>query len=223
MVKTSKLVLRPFIPTGMVASGNAEEDAKRIDFLKEKKMDRREQYATLTYGNVTIELDYTIFMRLSLDVGKYYDRERAIFNLGKDEILTEMALNRGGSDELDPNSWHRDNPEKCSITHPTSPLANESGNWTCLVDGRRNMEWDRNHTQTCADTTAEAIVYAAYAVDYLYGGKWSDRTVVIGQKYEQILNDAEASVKNGTYDAVRVYGVFNGDATFLKVIGKADK
>ena len=52
MVKTSKLVLRPFIPTGMVASGNAEEDAKRIGFLKEKRMDRREQYATLTYGNL---------------------------------------------------------------------------------------------------------------------------------------------------------------------------
>lgn len=153
MVKTSKLVLRPFIPTGMVASGNAEEDAKRIGFLKENRMDRREQYATLTYGNVTIELDYTIFMRLSLDVGKQYDRERAIFNLGKDEILTEMDLNSGGRDELDPNSWHRDNPEKCSITHPTSPLANESGNWTCLVDGRRNMEWDRNNTQTCGDAT----------------------------------------------------------------------
>ena len=52
MVKTSKLVLRPFIPTGMVASDNAEEDAKRIGFLKENRMDRREQYATLTYGNV---------------------------------------------------------------------------------------------------------------------------------------------------------------------------
>ena len=142
-MKTSKLVLRPFIPTGMVATGDAKEDEKRLALLKQMGNAKREQFATLSYGNVTIELDYTIFMRLTLNVGNVYDRERAIFNLGKEEILTEMSINSEGLDKPNEITWFRDNPEKCSITHPWSPLRRKEDNWTCLGDGRRNMEWEK--------------------------------------------------------------------------------
>ena len=144
MMKTSKLKLRPFIPYSMVETGDKELDEANKAAFKKKGMLKREQFATLSYGNVTIELDYTIFMRLSLDVGRCYDRERAIFNLGKEEILKEMNINSQDLDEPDPTAWFRDNPAKCSITHPWSPLRREEDNWTSLVDGSRNMEWEKS-------------------------------------------------------------------------------
>ncbi len=144
MMKTSKLKLRPFIPYSMVETGDKELDEANKAAFKKKGMLKREQFATLSYGNVTIELDYTIFMRLSLDVGRCYDRERAIFNLGKEEILKEMKINSQDLDEPDPTAWFRDNPAKCSITHPWSPLRREEDNWTSLVDGSRNMEWEKS-------------------------------------------------------------------------------
>jgi len=143
-MQTSKLKLRPFIPTGMVATGDKEADEKRRAQLKDMNNTKREQFATLSYGNVTIELDYTIFIRLSLDVGRTYDRERAIFQLGKDEILAEMEINRKGLDKPHETVWFRDNPAKCSITHPYSPLCRKEDNWTSLIDGSRNMEWEKN-------------------------------------------------------------------------------
>ena len=144
MMKTSKLKLRPFIPHGLVATGDKElDDLNRYRFKKKGYLER-EQFATLSYGNVTIELDYTIFIRLTLKVGSCYDHERDIFNLGKDEILAEMAMNDEGLDAPDPKTWFRDNPAKCSITHPWSPLRREEDNWTSLVDGSRNMEWEKN-------------------------------------------------------------------------------
>jgi len=144
MMKTSKLKLRPFIPHGMLATGDRELDEQNREIFKKGGLLGREQYATLSYGNVTIELDYSIFRRLSLDVGRCYDRERAIFNLGKEEILKEMKINSQDLDEPDPTAWFRDNPAKCSITHPWSPLRREEDNWTSLVDGSRNMEWEKS-------------------------------------------------------------------------------
>ena len=144
MMKTSKLKLRPFIPHSMVETGDKELDEANKAAFKKKGMLKREQFATLSYGNVTIELDYTIFMRLSLDVGGCYERERAIFNLGKEEILTEMCINHEGAEKIDRQIWFRDNPEKCSITHLASPLRHEEDNWTSLQDGSRNMEWEKN-------------------------------------------------------------------------------
>lgn len=143
-MNTSKLVLRPYMPTGMLATGDEKEDGELREKLKADFGNlKREQYATLSYGNVTIELDYTIFIRLSLDVGHQYDREKQIFNLGKEEILQEMNINAEGLDKPSDNSWFRDNPDKCSITHPWSPLCRESDNWTSIVDGRRTMVWDK--------------------------------------------------------------------------------
>lgn len=128
----------------MVETGDKELDEANKSAFNKKGMLKREQYATLSYGNVTIELDYSIFRRLTLDVGRCYDRERAIFNLGKEEILQEMNINSQDLDEPDQTAWFRDNPAKCSITHPWSPLRREEDNWTSLVDGSRNMEWEKN-------------------------------------------------------------------------------
>ena len=129
-MKTSKLVLRPFMPV-----------AEKIG-TEFSTTGKREPYATLTYGNVTIQLDYTIFRLLEIET-KYYHREREIFNLGKEEILHEMAYDSEGLNKPRDTDWFRDNPDKCSIKHRTSPLAYEDDNWTSKIDGSRTMVWDK--------------------------------------------------------------------------------
>lgn len=131
MMKTSKLRLRPFMPT-------AEQEGS------EYKCSRREEFATLSYGGVTIELDYTILRHLSLDVGsEWYVRCKEIFNLGKDEILKEMECNHDKLEKCPEEIWFRDNPDKCSITHPWSPLAREEDNYKSKIDGSMTMVWER--------------------------------------------------------------------------------
>lgn len=142
-MKTSKLKLRPFIAGRQIETGDKELDDKQRKMLLELKADKREPFATLTFGNVTIELDYTIFRKLELEVGHEYDRVRDIFNLGKEEMLKEMDMAIDGREEVDENTWFRDNPKKCSITHINSPLRLEEDNWRSLIDGRRNMEWEK--------------------------------------------------------------------------------
>ena len=132
MIKTSKLRLRPFMP-------QAEMEGSDLVFSN-----RREEFATLSYGGVTIELDYTMLRYLSLDVGsEWYVRCKAIFNLGKNEILKEMEFNHDKLEKCPEEIWFRDNPDKCSITHPWSPLEREEDNYKSKIDGSRTMVWDK--------------------------------------------------------------------------------
>ena len=81
---------------------------------------------------------------LSLDVGsEWYGRCKAIFNLGKDEILKEMSFNHDKLEKCPEEIWFRDNPKKCSITHPWSPLEREEDNYKSKIDGSRTMVWDK--------------------------------------------------------------------------------
>ena len=133
MMKTSKLRLRPFMPLAE-AIGSSDNLTKN----------EREQYATLSYGGVTIELDYTILRYLSLDVKSlWFLKAKGIFNLGLDEILKEMAFNHDGCKTCPEEVWFRDNPVRCSITHSWSPLTNEDDNMRSKVDGSRTMVWEK--------------------------------------------------------------------------------
>lgn len=107
-IKTSKLFIRPFVCT-------------REEFGGEPLP---EPFALLAYGGVTIQLDYTIFNRLRLDI-ENQDRTVSMFNFGRDEIYKEMAANIEGS--LHESTWFRDNPSKCSMTHAWSPFHLYSG------------------------------------------------------------------------------------------------
>ena len=132
MIKTSKLQLRPFMPI-------AEQVGSEYVPMKE-----REQYATLSYGGVTIELDYTILRHLELDTESNWDiPAKRIFSLGKDEMLKEMEFCHDGLETCPEETWFRDNPKKCSITHPWSPLARKEDNHKSKIDGSRTMVWKR--------------------------------------------------------------------------------
>lgn len=131
-MKTSKLRLRPFMPL-------AEEEGSEFE-----PMGEREEYATLSYGGMTIELDYTILRHLELDIKSgWFSKAVQVFNLGKSEILKEMAFNSDKKEKCPEEIWFRDNPEKCSITHPGSPLAREEDNHKSRVDGSRTMVWEK--------------------------------------------------------------------------------
>ena len=132
MIKTSKIRLRPFMPI-------AEQEGCDLE-----PMGKREEFATLSYGGVTIELDYTILRFLYLGVGaEWYGRSKEIFKLGIDEILKEMEFNHDKLEKCPEEIWFRDNPDKCSITHPWSPLAREEDNYKSKLDGRRTMVWEK--------------------------------------------------------------------------------
>lgn len=132
MMKTSKLRLRPFMPL-------AEVEGSEL-----APMGEREEFATLSYGGVTIELDYTILRNLDLTVhSEWFVSAKQVFNLGRDEILKEMELNQDKKETCPEEVWFRDNPIKCSITHPWSPLAREEDNHKSKLDGSRTMVWEK--------------------------------------------------------------------------------
>jgi len=95
-MKTSKLKLRPFIPT-----------------MRDEEKDGREPYATLKYGNILIELDYTILRSLKLNI-QGMDQVTALFASGIDEIQMEMNMDMGHEPY-----GHRDQnlPYMKSLTH----------------------------------------------------------------------------------------------------------
>ena len=133
MMKTSKLRLRPFMPL-------AEQEGSEYE-IGDKT---REEFATLSYGGVTIELDYTILRHLVLDMKtEWFTQAIQIFNLGKDEILKEMIFNSEKNETCPEEIWFRDNPAKCSITHPWSPLSREEYNYKSKIDGSRTMVWEK--------------------------------------------------------------------------------
>ena len=132
MMKTSKLRLRSFMPL-------AEVEGSEL-----APMGEREEFATLSYGGVTIELDYTILRNLDLTVhSEWFVSAKQVFNLGRDEILKEMELNQDKKETCPEEVWFRDNPIKCSITHPWSPLAREEDNHKSKLDGSRTMVWEK--------------------------------------------------------------------------------
>ena len=140
-MKTSRLRLRPFMQ-------EAEQEGSDL-----KPMGKREEFATLSYGGVTIELDYTIFRFLTLNVcSDPYMCSQSIFELGKCEILKEMEFNHDQLEKCPEEIWFRDNQKKCSITHPWSSLEREEDNYKSKIDGSRTMVWERlsrNETLTC--------------------------------------------------------------------------
>ena len=74
--KTSSLRVRPFIPC-----------------MKDEEKDGREEFATLTYGNVTVELDYTILRNIRLyDQSPYMAKTVSIFHAAVREIVREMHV-----------------------------------------------------------------------------------------------------------------------------------
>ena len=79
MIKT-QIKVRPFIP-----------------YMKDEIVDGREPFATLTYGGVTVELDYTLMRMLSID-SKSHDM---FLNIGLahsafNEIIKEMDFHLYG-------------------------------------------------------------------------------------------------------------------------------
>lgn len=129
-MKTSKLRLRPFMPL-------AEQVGSGYEPIKE-----REQYATLSYGGVTIELDYTILRYLDLDVkSECHGQAVAVFRLGMSEMLKEMEFNHDKLNTCPEEVWFRDNPVRCSLAHVWSPLSLRD-NYTSTVDGSRTMVWE---------------------------------------------------------------------------------
>lgn len=132
-MKTSKLRLRPFMPI-------SEQEGSKLEPL----CCERDEYATLSYGGVTIELDYTILRFLELDTrSEWYIKASQVFNLGKSEILKEMEFNTEKKEKCPDEIWFRDNPDKCSITHDWSPLAREEDNHKSKLDGSRTMVWEK--------------------------------------------------------------------------------
>ena len=131
-MKTSKIRLRPFMP-------QAEREGCELE-----PMGKREEFATLSYGGVTIDLDYTILRHLELDIkSALFSKAVQVFNLGKGEILKEMEFNSDKKEKCPEEIWFRDNPDKCSITHDWSPLAREEDNHKSKLDGSRTMVWEK--------------------------------------------------------------------------------
>ncbi len=95
-MKTSIIKIRPFIP-----------------FNKNEKEENREPYAVLKYGNVEIELDYTLMRMLKIDCKSHaMIKSTSIANAGFKEILNEMDYNL----EYNLPNTHRDSG------HPTLEL-----------------------------------------------------------------------------------------------------
>lgn len=148
-MNSSKIKFRPFIPS---AHWKGYDDTVANSVPKETK---REPFATLTYGGVTVEIDYTIFLHMNIGYKKNagpMSRAVSIFHLAKEEILKEMATDLEGRERINEDVWFRDNPNKCSITHPWSPF-HKFGERTddpnvCLdvnesrLDGSKELEWE---------------------------------------------------------------------------------
>lgn len=108
----TKIKIRPFVPI--------------------QKPEKREPFATLTYGGVTIEIDLTILRNVKLDnESLYFLKTRSIFAAGISEIEREMWSDINGelpryhrdnentqyhNENFSHNPLHRDNVEHITIT-----------------------------------------------------------------------------------------------------------
>lgn len=104
-METSKIKIRPFIPC-----------------MKDEEKEGREPYAILKYGNIEIELDYSIISNLNLNIkSDIFAKTVSITNAGFKEIEKEMSLKVWG--KL-PNT-HRDGDHpylKSVIDNPLHPI-----------------------------------------------------------------------------------------------------
>lgn len=101
-MNTSKIKIRPFIPT-----------------MKDENIEKREPFAILNFGNVTIELDYTIMRYLKLGVSSDLWAETiSICHRGFEEIVKEMELNMYG----EMPRYHRDTVEFKNLPFTHNPL-----------------------------------------------------------------------------------------------------
>jgi len=86
-IKTNILV-RPFIPG-----------------MKDEAKDGREPFVTLTYGGVTIEIDYTLMLSLAVDnKSPYMNKTVGMSAYAFKEIIREMEYHMDGF----LNEYHRD-------------------------------------------------------------------------------------------------------------------
>jgi len=79
-METSKITIRPFIP-----------------FAKNENKEGREPFAVLKYGNVTVELDYTVMRLLEvMSNSPYMIKTVGLANAAFAEILREMDYTLDG-------------------------------------------------------------------------------------------------------------------------------
>ena len=98
----SKLTVRPFIPT-----------------MKDETKEGREPFATLSFGDVTIEIDITIFRSLTLDLGSdLYTKTCQLFEYARKEMEREMWEEIDG--ERDPH--HRDGTSRFASDPDRNPI-----------------------------------------------------------------------------------------------------
>jgi len=122
-METSKIKIRPFIPS-----------------MKDEEKEGREPFAVLKYGNVEIEIDYTIMRFLSFNVesGCYW-KTKSIAKAGFEEILKEMNLHLWGDLPL----THRDgnHPFLKSITNNHLHPINKEIKY---ITNKKNFTADKN-------------------------------------------------------------------------------
>ena len=138
-MKSSTLTLRPHVPGAL---GTPNED-KLI----------KESVAKIIYGGTTIELttDDVYWLRnavkQAIDSECMRPRDYSIICDGLEEMRIEMVMDQEHRDQVLPEVWFRDNPNKCSLRHPWNLL-----NLDCLTsDDRRLIEWDpelKEHSDT---------------------------------------------------------------------------
>ena len=109
-IKTSPIRIRPWKPC-----------------LRDEDKLGREPFATISFGNVVMEVDCTFFRFLTFDVeSMFYDKAKATGDAGLGEIVKEMSASL--YQEIPSN--HRDNmKDKMSISdYPLHPI-NEEVDW----------------------------------------------------------------------------------------------
>jgi len=120
-MKTSKIKIRPFI--SIIEELTEEQWTKDGRNINEKRNFKREPYATLKYGNVEIQIGYTVIRGLELSAGTYDYKRRTLFNSGIEQIAMEMQLDMDGV----LRDWHRDGKmfRRAMFTdNPLHPLYN---------------------------------------------------------------------------------------------------
>ena len=113
-MKTSKINIPPFKP-----------------FLLDEEKEGREPFAVLKYGNVTIELDYTLMLSLNINnESACMVKTTGLAMAGFDEIIKEMHFDMNGSLP----SEHRDARNPKSLTHDPLHPSNEEVTYSHVND-----------------------------------------------------------------------------------------
>lgn len=98
-----------------------------------------DDYATLTYGGITMKLDESILRKLVILSNSLYDRSELVFKYGIEEMLTEMYLNTvehmkvKSINDIPQDISFRDNKMNCSVTN------------TLIQNGSDMEEYSKTH------------------------------------------------------------------------------